>query len=111
MTLSVAVSHRLGAFDLDVAFECGEGVTALFGPSGAGKTTLVNAIAGLLRPGRGRISLDGETLFDADRNIHVPARERRFGYVFQEGRLFPHLTVRQNLTYSRWHRESPDAHA
>jgi molybdate transport system ATP-binding protein len=109
MTLSVAVSHRQGAFDLEVAFECGGGVTALFGPSGAGKTTIVNAIAGLVRPDRGRITLDDETLFDAERDIHVPARERRFGYVFQEGRLFPHLTVRQNLAYSRWHRESPDA--
>jgi molybdate transport system ATP-binding protein len=102
MTLSVAVSHEQGVFRLDAAFECGEGVTALFGPSGAGKTTLVNAIAGLVRPVRGRIALDGETLFDAERGIHVPARERRFGYVFQEGRLFPHLTVTQNLAYSRW---------
>jgi molybdate transport system ATP-binding protein len=104
MTLSVALEHSLGSFHLDAAFECGAGVTALFGPSGAGKTTLVNAIAGLAQPDRGRVSLDGETLFDAERGIHVPARERRFGYVFQEGRLFPHLTVRQNLTYSRWFR-------
>jgi molybdate transport system ATP-binding protein len=104
MTLSVALEHSLGSFRLDAAFECGAGVTALFGPSGAGKTTLVNVIAGLARPDSGRISLDGETLFDAERGIHVPARERRFGYVFQEGRLFPHLTVRQNLTYSRWFR-------
>lgn len=102
MTLSVAVEHELGRFRLDARFTCEEGVTALFGQSGAGKTTVVNAIAGLLRPARGRITLDGETLFDADRGIHVPARKRRFGYVFQEGRLFPHLTVRQNLTYSRW---------
>jgi molybdate transport system ATP-binding protein len=105
MTLSVAVSHQQGAFHLEAAFDCGEGVTALFGPSGAGKTTLVNAIAGLVRPARGSISLDGETLFDAERGIHVPARNRHFGYVFQEGRLFPHLTVKQNLVYSRWFRE------
>jgi molybdate transport system ATP-binding protein len=102
MTLSVAVEHQQGSFRLDARFTCGKGVTALFGQSGAGKTTVVNAIAGLMRPARGRITLDGETLFDADRGIHVPARKRRFGYVFQEGRLFPHLTVRQNLTYSRW---------
>jgi len=102
MTLSVAVEHQQGIFRLDARFVCGEGVTALFGQSGAGKTTVVNAIAGLMRPTRGRITLDGETLFDADRGIHIPARKRRFGYVFQEGRLFPHLTVRQNLTYSRW---------
>ena len=101
MTLSVALEHDFGAFRLDAQFACGEGVTALFGQSGAGKTTVVNAIAGLVRPRKGRIALNGETLFDADRGIHVPARKRRCGYVFQEGRLFPHLTVRQNLTYSR----------
>jgi len=104
MTLSVAIEHQLGAFSLDATFTCGNGVTALFGPSGAGKSTLVNAIAGLVRPGRGRIVLDGEVLFDAEQGIHVPARARCFGYVFQEGRLFPHLTVRQNLAYSRWFR-------
>jgi molybdate transport system ATP-binding protein len=101
MTLAVALEHRLGEFQLDVSFECGAGVTALFGQSGAGKTTVVNAIAGLVRPHRGRIALNGEPLFDSGRGIHVPVRERRFGYVFQEGRLFPHLTVRQNLGYSR----------
>jgi len=101
MTLSVAVEHEQGAFHLEARFECGEGVTALFGQSGAGKSTIVNAIAGLLRPRQGRIALDGEVLFDAERGIHVPARKRRFGYVFQEGRLFPHLTVRQNLVYGR----------
>lgn len=101
MTLTVAVEHELGAFRLDAQFACGEGVIALFGQSGAGKTTLINSIAGLARPRKGRILLDDEVLFDSDRGIHVPARRRRFGYVFQEGRLFPHLTVRQNLTYSR----------
>jgi molybdate transport system ATP-binding protein len=104
MTLSVAVEHDLGGFHLDAAFACDGGITALFGRSGAGKTTLVNAIAGLLRPRGGRIELDGETLFDGARGIHVPASRRRFGYVFQEGRLFPHLTVRQNLTFSRMFR-------
>ena len=101
MTLSVAVEHQQGAFRLSAAFESGTGVTALFGRSGSGKTTLVNAIAGLLKPRSGRIALDGETLFDDERGINVPARHRRFGYVFQEGRLFPHLTVRQNLLFSR----------
>lgn len=101
MTLSVAVEHELGAFRLDAHFSCGEGVVALFGQSGSGKTTLINSIAGLVRPRKGRITLDDEVLFDAERGIHVPARKRRFGYVFQEGRLFPHLSVRQNLTYAR----------
>ncbi len=102
MTLSVAISHAQGGFTLDAAFECGAGVTALFGRSGAGKTTLINAIAGLAQPREGRIVFDGETLFDSARGINVRAGLRRFGYVFQEGRLFPHLTVRQNLTYSHW---------
>jgi molybdate transport system ATP-binding protein len=101
MTLSVAIEHQQGNFHLAVEFSCGTGVTALFGRSGAGKTTVVNAIAGLLRPRAGRIALDGEALFDARGGIFVAARRRRFGYVFQEGRLFPHLTVRRNLLFSR----------
>ena len=101
MTLSVAIEHEQGGFSLDATFECGAGVTALFGRSGAGKTTLMSAIAGLVRPRKGRIVFDGETLFDSAQRIHVRAGQRRFGCVFQEGRLFPHLTVRQNLTYSR----------
>jgi len=101
MTLSVAIKHRQGAFALDAEFECGTGVTALFGRSGAGKTTLINAIAGLESPRKGRITFDGDTLLDTQQGINVPAGKRHFGYVFQEGRLFPHLTVRQNLLYSR----------
>ena len=100
--LSVAVRHRLGGFALDAAFDSEAGLTALFGRSGAGKTTLVNAIAGLIRPARGRVVLDGETLTDTERRIFVPMHRRRIGYVFQEGRLFPHLNVRQNLLYGRW---------
>ncbi|HEX3537998.1 MAG TPA: molybdenum ABC transporter ATP-binding protein [Stellaceae bacterium] len=100
--LSVSISHRLGDFILDASFDSEAGLTALFGRSGAGKTTLVNAIAGLIRPSRGRIVLDGETLTDTERRIFVPAHRRRIGYVFQEGRLFPHLSVRQNLLYGRW---------
>ena len=76
-------------------------MTALFGRSGAGKTTLVNLIAGLVRPDAGRIAVDGETLVDTARGIDVPAHRRRIGYVFQEGRLFPHLSVRGNLLYGR----------
>ena len=100
--LTVAVRHRLGDFALDAAFDSETGLTALFGRSGAGKTTLVNAIAGLIRPARGRVALDGETLTDTERHVFVPAHHRRIGYVFQEGRLFPHLNVRQNLLYGRW---------
>ena len=100
--LSIAVAHNFADFTLDAAFDSGGGLTALFGRSGAGKTTLINAIAGLLRPDRGHIAIDGEVLTDTERGLFVPARRRRIGYVFQEGRLFPHLTVRQNLLYGRW---------
>lgn len=75
------------------------GITALFGPSGAGKTSVLLAIAGLLRPERGRISVDDTVLFDADARIDVPAEQRRVGMVFQDVRLFPHLSVAGNLDY------------
>ena len=99
--IRVDIERRLGAFALRAAFDAGAGVTALFGRSGAGKSTLINAIAGLVRPERGHIEIDGECLFDQARHIDLPAHRRRIGYVFQEGRLFPHLTVRQNLLYGR----------
>jgi len=100
--LEVDVSHRLGAFALDARFTSEGRVTALFGRSGAGKTSLVNCLAGLIRPDRGRIVVDGHVLFDDRAGVCVPPHRRRIGYVFQEGRLFPHLTVRQNLLYGRW---------
>jgi len=99
--LAVDVERRLGALDLSARFETTGGVTALFGPSGAGKTSVVNMIAGLLKPDRGRIALDDTVLFDSVKGIDVPPHRRRIGYVFQEGRLFPHLSVRQNLDYGR----------
>jgi molybdate transport system ATP-binding protein len=98
--LEIDVSHRLGQLQLEANFSCqASGITALFGRSGAGKTSLVNMLAGLLRPQRGRIVLRGQTLFDSRRGIDLPPEQRRLGYVFQEGRLFPHLSVRQNLLY------------
>jgi molybdate transport system ATP-binding protein len=99
--LAVDVEKQLGTFKVDVRFEAAGGATGLFGPSGSGKTSLVNMIAGLLTPDRGVIVLDDTVLFDADKNINVPPHKRRLGYVFQEGRLFPHLSVRQNLDYGR----------
>jgi molybdate transport system ATP-binding protein len=99
--LRVDVEKRLGDFELGVRFEATGGATALFGPSGAGKTSIVNMIAGLLKPDRGAIALDDAVLFDAARGIDMPPHRRRIGYVFQEGRLFPHLSVRQNLDYGR----------
>lgn len=97
--ISVDVSKRLDAFALNVAFEAGGGVTALFGRSGAGKSTIVKAIAGLVQPDRGRIQVGDVVLFDAARGVDVPAQRRRAGVVFQDGRLFPHLSVKQNLLY------------
>src|ERR1700735_3192012 len=105
--LSVAITHRLGGFILDAAFNSEGGLTALFGRSGAGKTSLVNAIAGLYRPDRGRIAVDGEVLTDTASGRFVPAHRRRGGSVFQEGRLFPHLSGRQNLVYGRWFAPQP----
>jgi molybdate transport system ATP-binding protein len=100
--LTVDVEKQLGAFTLNASFASEGGATVLFGASGAGKTTVVNMIAGLMRPDRGRIALDGEPLFDDAMRIDLPAWRRRIGYVFQEGRLFPHLSVRHNLDYGRW---------
>ena len=106
--LEVDFEHRLGSFELDIHFRAGHGLTALFGRSGSGKTSVVNAIAGLLRPEKGRIVVDGSVLIDTGGGIRAPVHKRRIGYVFQEGRLFPHLTVRQNLLFGRWFgRRSP----
>jgi molybdate transport system ATP-binding protein len=99
--LRVDVTKVLGATTVEASFESEGGVTALFGPSGAGKTSLINMIAGLLKPDRGRIDVDGDVLDDTARSIHVPAHRRRIGYVFQDARLFPHLSVIQNLDYGR----------
>ncbi|HEX5420924.1 MAG TPA: molybdenum ABC transporter ATP-binding protein [Gammaproteobacteria bacterium] len=92
---------RLGAFALDASFSAGAGVTALFGRSGAGKSTVLNLIAGLAQPGAGRIAVDGRTLYDSRSGVDLPPYRRRIGYVFQEGRLLPHFTVRRNLLYGR----------
>jgi molybdate transport system ATP-binding protein len=97
--LEVRVQKRRGGFLLDVAFEAPTpGVVALFGRSGAGKTTAIDLIAGLLQPDTGRIAIDGELLFERG-GIDVPPEKRRIGYVFQDARLFPHLSVRGNLRY------------
>jgi molybdate transport system ATP-binding protein len=108
MTIEVDVEHRLGAFTLKVRFASDGRLTAFFGQSGSGKTSLVNVISGLIRPDRGRIVVNGTTLVDTAAGIFVPTWRRRIGYVFQEGRLFPHLTVRQNLMFGRWFRHSEE---
>ena len=104
MTLDVRLQHRFPGFTLDVAFQAPPGVTALFGRSGSGKTSVVNAIAGLLRPDAGLITASGITLFDG--RINLPPHRRRLGYVFQDARLFPHLTVRGNLKYGAFFAQS-----
>jgi molybdate transport system ATP-binding protein len=99
--LRVDVTKKLGEFSIEATFTSEGKVTGLFGASGAGKTSLINMIAGLLRPDRGSIVIDGETLDDTAARVHIPAHRRRIGYVFQDARLFPHLDVRQNLDYGR----------
>jgi molybdate transport system ATP-binding protein len=99
--LNVEGEKGIGACTLSARFATANGVTALFGPSGAGKTTVVNMIAGLVTPDRGRVAIADTVLFDSKARINVPAHQRRIGYVFQEGRLFPHLSVASNLDYGR----------
>ncbi len=99
MTLSLSLSHRFADFALEVALEAGPGITALFGRSGAGKTTVINAVGGLLAPDRGRIVVDGHVMLDTEKGVFVPAHKRRLGTVFQDARLFPHLSVSQNLQF------------
>ena len=102
MSLSVAITHAFPGFALEVAFDAPQGLTVLFGHSGSGKTSVVNAVAGLLRPQQGRIVADGVVLLDTAAGTFLPPHRRRLGYVFQDARLFPHLNVRQNLCYGRW---------
>ncbi len=100
--LEVDLRKRLGDFVLDVTFEVeGGGITALFGRSGAGKTMLINMLAGLLKPDAGFIRINGQVLFDSRSRVNLLPERRRLGYVFQESRLFPHLSVRSNLFYGR----------
>src|SRR5438105_1428791 len=98
MTLSVRFSHNFPGAELDIDFEAPTpGATVLFGRSGAGKSSVVAAVAGLLRPANCRIAIDGEVLADA--RTFVPPERRRIGMVFQDARLFPHMSVAQNLSY------------
>jgi molybdate transport system ATP-binding protein len=95
----VAVSKRLGSVTISASFQAGPGLTALVGPSGAGKTTLLNLIAGVLKPDGGHVRVAGRTLYDAATGIDLRPEARRCGYIFQDGRLFPHMSVAANLDY------------
>lgn len=97
MSFDVDISKRRGDVDIACRFASAGGLTVLFGPSGAGKTSVLDMIAGLLRPDAGRIAVAGRTLFGE--GVDLPPEQRRAGYVFQDARLFPHLSVRDNLTY------------
>ena len=105
--LRVDIRQRLGAFDLDARFDAPQGITALFGASGAGKTSVINAISGLSTPHEGRITLGESVLFDAQRGINLPAHQRRIATVFQDARLFPHMSVARNLGYGRRYARAP----
>jgi len=102
MSLEVDVEHTRGSFQLRAHFTAAPGLTALFGRSGSGKTSIVDIVGGLIRPARGKVVVDGQVLVDTERRVFVPPHRRRIGYVFQDSRLFPHLSVRHNLLYGRW---------
>ncbi len=102
MSMSVSIAHRLGSFVLDAGFEAKGPLTAIFGASGSGKSSVVNVIAGLIKPHAAKIIVNDEVLTDTARGIVTPAHRRRIGYVFQDARLFPHLSVERNLKFGRW---------
>lgn len=104
--ISVDIAKQLGDFAIEARFEAPAGVTAIFGPSGSGKTSIVNAVAGLSRPDQGHIRVGEAVLFDSAGKINQPAHKRRIGYVFQDARLFPHMTVLRNLRYGGNHDEA-----
>lgn len=100
MSLSVKIKHNIESFDLDISFESSKhGLTALFGPSGSGKSLTINIIAGLITPKTGTIILNGQILFSSEKSINIATHKRRIGYVFQDFRLFPHLSVKKNLLF------------
>jgi molybdate transport system permease protein len=103
VALEIQVGKKLADFPLDVSFTAGEGPLAILGPSGAGKTMLLRCIAGLERPDRGRITLGDNLLLDTEQGIHVPARKRRVGMLFQHYALFPHRTVAENIRFGLRH--------
>lgn len=101
MSLDVAFSHRFAEFSLDMAFDVPEGITVMFGPSGSGKSTALRVISGLMRPDAGHVALGERALFDSATKTFLPPHKRSIGTIFQDARLFPHLTVRQNLNFGR----------
>lgn len=107
MTLELSLSHQFETFSLQVDIQASPGITALFGRSGAGKTTVAQAVSGLLTPQQGRITLAGSVLFDRNLGINIAPNKRRIGYVFQDGRLFPHMSVAGNLRFGKQFATTP----
>lgn len=109
MSFDIHVARRIGGLDIRFAFQRPTGILGLFGPSGSGKSSILNMVAGLLRPDAGHVIVGGRTLFDAATHIDLPTTQRRCGYIFQDLRLFPHMTVHANLRYgARSHHGSAD---
>ena len=106
--IDVDIEKQLGAFQLAVKFSAEAPIVGLFGRSGSGKTSVINAIAGIAKPARGRIRVNGVSLFDATKGINLPPDERRIGYVFQDALLFPHMNVQSNLLYGQQLRSSAE---
>lgn len=111
MSVEIDIGHRLGGFTLEARFNSTGRLTALFGPSGSGKSSLINIVAGLARPERGRVAVDGRVLVDTDKGIFVPRHKRRIGMVFQDARLFPHMSVSSNLRFGRWFTQAAQRYA
>jgi len=111
MTIEVDIAHRQGSFMLETRFASAGRLTALFGPSGSGKSSLINIIAGLTRPERGYVAVDGRVLVDTEKKIFVPKHSRRVGLVFQDARLFPHMSVAANLRYGRFFTPAAERYA
>lgn len=111
MSVEIDIGHRLGGFTLKARFNSTGRLTALFGPSGSGKSSLINIVAGLARPERGRVAVDGRVLVDTDKGIFVPRHKRRIGMVFQDARLFPHMSVSSNLRFGRWFTQAAQRYA
>ncbi len=110
MQLEIDINKQIGDFTLQATCELSRKRCGIFGPSGSGKSTLMHILAGLLKPDNGRIILNGTTLYDSSKNIHLPPQERRIGVVFQHAHLFPHLSVERNLLYG-WRRTPPEERA
>jgi molybdate transport system ATP-binding protein len=116
MSFDVDIEKLVGSerrkFQLHIRFRSNERRTVIYGPSGSGKSLTLQALAGLLKPDGGRIAFDNEVLYDGAASIDIPARSRRFGYLFQDYALFPHLNVRQNIAFGlRRGLFNPSAHS